>query len=89
MSTEFLRKEDKCGGKKILNNVLASRSVLWLNVSVLSISFFFFFKETRVPSHLSFPALGLKLCSRSVKRSLGWFGESLLLIVGASQVVQW
>lgn len=45
MSTELLR--EKCGGKKILNNVLASRSVP-LAVSVLRL--FFFFKETRVPT---------------------------------------
>ena len=46
MSTELLR--EKCGGKKILNNVLASRSVP-LAVSVLRL--FFFFKETRVPTY--------------------------------------
>lgn len=78
MSTEFLRKEDKCGGKKTLNNVLASRSVP-LAVSVLRL-FFFLLKKQGFP-HLHF-ALGLKLCSRSMKGSLGWFGESLLLIVG-------
>ena len=38
MSTELLR-EEKCGGKKILNNVLASRSVP-LAVSVLRLFFF-------------------------------------------------
>ena len=37
MSTELLR--EKCGGKKILNNVLASRSVP-LAVSVLRLFFF-------------------------------------------------
>ena len=47
MSTDLLRDEDKCGGKKILNNVLASRSVPPA-VSVLKLFFFFFFKETRV-----------------------------------------
>ena len=39
MSTELLR-EKKCGGKKILNNVLVSRSVP-LAVSVLRLFFFF------------------------------------------------
>ena len=79
MSTDLLRDEDKCGGKKILNNVLASRSVPPA-VSVLKLFFFFFLKKQGFP-HLHF-ALGLKLCSRSMKRGLGWFGESLLLIVG-------
>ena len=80
MSTDLLRDEDKCGGKKILNNVLASRSVPPA-VSVLKLFFFFFFLKKQGFPHLHF-ALGLKLCSRSMKRGLGWFGESLLLIVG-------
>ena len=76
MSTDLLRDKDKCGGKKILNNVLASRS----GPPAVSVLKLFFLKKQGFP-HLHF-ALGLKLCSRSMKRGLGWFGESLFLIVG-------